>query len=171
MTWLLCGQAAAKWDIGFVLGEASILSDLFCISLHPHLAASVGDYIWSPTLCCSSSNRRRAFSSRMGAFIRSSSWVSGSRREPSAPGGGSSSSAAAGGLAVVGGLQLLVRGLHQQEEGHSGAGHCSTGLFTRLESLAWSQQGFWQPSFYRKRNLLSLHCDGRTKVPMNWLHG
>ena len=118
------------------------LSDLTWLPGPGPVFASVGDYLWSPTLCCSSSNRRRAFSSRMGAFIRSSSWGSGSRREPSAPGGGSSSSAAAGGLAVVGGLQLLVRGLHQQEEGHSGAGHCSTGLFTRLESLAWSQQGF-----------------------------
>ena len=118
--------------------------------------ASVGDYIWSPTLCCSSSNRRRAFSSRLGAFIISSSWGSGSRRGPSAPGWGPSSSAAAGwssssrgpsapgasplssavlhhqqklgGLAVVGGHQLLVRGLHQQEQGHRGAGCCSTDL-------------------------------------------
>ena len=32
-----------------------------------------------------------------------------------------------------------------------------TCLFTRLrESLAWSQQGFWQPGFCRKRNLWSL---------------
>ena len=32
----------------------------------------------------------------------------------------------------------------------------TTCLFTRLESLAWSQQGFWQPSFCRKRNLWNL---------------
>ena len=42
--------------------------------------------------------------------------------------------------------------------------HVPTGLFTRLESLAWSQQGFWQPIFCRKRNLWSLCCSGRTEV-------
>ena len=36
----------------------------------------------------------------------------------------------------------------------------STCLFTRLESLAWSQQGFWQLSFYRKCDLWSLCFDG-----------
>ena len=50
------------------------------------------------TLCCFNSNRRRAFSSRMGAFISSSSFGSGSSRGPSAPGG--EPSAAAEGLAV-----------------------------------------------------------------------
>ena len=33
-------------------------------------------------------------------------------------------------------------------------------LFTRLESLAWFQQGFWHPSLYRKCKLWSLCCDG-----------
>ena len=37
-------------------------------------------------------------------------------------------------------------------------------LFTRLESLGWSQQGFWQPSFWRKRNLWSLCYDGGSLV-------
>ena len=74
------------------------LSDLTWLPGPGPVFASVGDYLWSPTLCCSSSNRRRAFSSRMGAFIRSSSWGSGSRRGPSAPGWEPSSSAAAGGL-------------------------------------------------------------------------
>ena len=37
-------------------------------------------------------------------------------------------------------------------------------FFTRLESLARSQKGFWQPSFFRKRNLWSICYDGRTKV-------
>ena len=36
-------------------------------------------------------------------------------------------------------------------------------LFTRLDNLAWSQQGFWQPSFCRKQNLWSLCCYGRTE--------
>ena len=36
----------------------------------------------------------------------------------------------------------------------------TTCLFTSLESLAWSQQGFWQPSFCRKRNLWSSCFDG-----------
>ena len=39
------------------------------------------------------------------------------------------------------------------------SGYDSIYLFTRLESLAWSQQGFWQPSFCRKRNLWSLCLD------------
>ena len=34
--------------------------------------------------------------------------------------------------------------------------HVPTGLFTRLESIAWSQQGFWQPIFCRKRNVKPL---------------
>ena len=37
-------------------------------------------------------------------------------------------------------------------------------LFTRLESLAWSQQGFWQPSYFRKRKIWNLRCDVRTGV-------
>ena len=40
----------------------------------------------------------------------------------------------------------------------------ATCLYTRLESLAWSQQGFWQPSFCRKCNYWSLCYDGRSKV-------
>ena len=35
-----------------------------------------------------------------------------------------------------------------------------TCLFTRLESLAWSHQGFWYPSFCRKPNLWSLWYGG-----------
>ena len=42
----------------------------------------------------------------------------------------------------------------------TGAGTAATCLCTRLESLAWSQQGFWQPSFWWKRNLWSLCFDG-----------
>ena len=37
-------------------------------------------------------------------------------------------------------------------------------FFTRLESLAWSQQDFWQASFCRNCNLWSLCYDGRNKV-------
>ena len=37
-------------------------------------------------------------------------------------------------------------------------------FFTRLESVAWSKQGFWHPSFFRKHNLWSLCCVVRTKV-------
>ena len=40
----------------------------------------------------------------------------------------------------------------------------ATCLFTWLESLAWSQQGFRQPSFCRKHSLWSLGYDGRTMV-------
>ena len=40
----------------------------------------------------------------------------------------------------------------------------ATCLFTRLESLAWSQQGIWQPRFCRERNLWSLCCDMITKL-------
>ena len=40
----------------------------------------------------------------------------------------------------------------------------STSLFTRLESLAWSQEGFWQPSFCRKCTLLSLSFVGGNMV-------
>ena len=92
------------------------LSDLTWLPGPGPVFASVGDYLWSPTLCCSSSNRRRAFSSRMGAFIISSRWGSGSSRGPSAPGAGPSSSAAAGGLAAEGGLQLQAGGLHHQQQ-------------------------------------------------------
>ena len=38
-----------------------------------------------------------------------------------------------------------------------------TCLFTRLERLGWSQQGFWQPSLCRKSNLWSLCCEGITR--------
>ena len=44
-----------------------------------------------------------------------------------------------------------------------------TYLFTRLESLACSQQGFWQPSFCRKHYLWSLCCDGRNRVEFSAL--
>ena len=37
-------------------------------------------------------------------------------------------------------------------------------IFTRLESLSWSQQCFWQPSFCRNCNLWSFCCGRRTKV-------
>ena len=37
-------------------------------------------------------------------------------------------------------------------------------IYQARESLAWSQQGFWQPTFCRKRNLWSLCFDGRSKV-------
>ena len=37
-------------------------------------------------------------------------------------------------------------------------------IYQARESLPWSQQGFWQPIFCRKRNLWSLCFDGRTKV-------
>ena len=40
----------------------------------------------------------------------------------------------------------------------------TTCLFTRLESQAWSQQGFWQPSFCRKCNLLGLFYWGTSVV-------
>ena len=39
------------------------------------------------------------------------------------------------------------------------SGFLPTCLFTRPESLSWSQQGFWQPSFCRKHNLGSLCFD------------
>ena len=42
--------------------------------------------------------------------------------------------------------------------------YIATCLFTRLESLAWSQQSFWQLSFWRKRNLWRPCFVGRTKV-------
>ena len=46
------------------------------------------------------------------------------------------------------------------------------GLFTRLEGLAWSQHGFWQPSFCRKLNLWSLCCSGKTMVvSLHYLNG
>ena len=35
-----------------------------------------------------------------------------------------------------------------------------TFLFTRLKSLAWSQQGFWQNNFCRNSDLWSHCCDG-----------
>ena len=56
---------------------------------------------------------------------------------------------------------------NQRRIGKIKAHYChvyTTCLFTRLESLAWSQQGFWLISFCRKRNLWSLCFDGRTKV-------
>ena len=37
-------------------------------------------------------------------------------------------------------------------------------IYQARESLAWSQQGFWQPIFCRKHNLWTLCFDGRTKV-------
>ena len=37
-------------------------------------------------------------------------------------------------------------------------------IYQARQSLAWSQQGFWQPSFCRKRNLWRLCFDVRTKV-------
>ena len=105
------------------------LSDLTWLQGPGPVFASVGDYLWSPTLCCSSSNRRRAFSSRMGAFIRSSSWgplsaaaAGGLHQQQqlvafiSSSSWGPSSAAAAGGLAVEGGIQLQAGGLHQQQQ-------------------------------------------------------
>ena len=38
----------------------------------------------------------------------------------------------------------------------------TTGLFTKIDSLSWSQQGFWHPSLCRKRNLWTLCCGART---------
>ena len=57
-------------------------------------------------------------------------------------------------------------------------GECSvawqraTCLFTRLESLAWVQQGFWQPSFCRKPNFWSFFFyDGNwSGAYLHWLH-
>ena len=43
-----------------------------------------------------------------------------------------------------------------------------TCLCTRLESLAWSQQGFWQLSFCRKPNLWSLCCRFWDYTWTNW---
>ena len=37
-------------------------------------------------------------------------------------------------------------------------------IYQARKSLAWSQQGFWQPTFCRKRNLWSLCFDGRINV-------
>ena len=37
-------------------------------------------------------------------------------------------------------------------------------IYQARQSLGWSQQGFWQPSFCRKRNLWRLYFDLRTKV-------
>ena len=56
---------------------------------------------------------------------------------PSAPGWGPSSSAAAGGLAVEGGLQLLVQGLHQQQQ--LGA-FISSSSFGSGTTIVWPQQ-------------------------------
>ena len=51
----------------------------------------------------------------------------------------------------------------------------STCLFTRLESLARSQQGFWQLSFCRNCSLWNLCCDGRTSEGLLcllvWMNG
>ena len=55
---------------------------------------------------------------------------------------------------------LEFNGMHRKKK------PCFTNLFIyqARESLAWSQQGFWQPIFCRKRNLWSLCFDGRTRV-------
>ena len=60
--------------------------------------------------------------------------------------------------------KVRISSLVNKRFGVARAGLQTTCLFTRLESLAWSQQGFWQPSFFRKRNLWIFCCDWRTKV-------
>ena len=47
----------------------------------------------------------------------------------------------------------------------------TTCLCTRLESLAWSHQGFWLPSFCRKLYLWSLCCDAGTSVELFCITG
>ena len=42
-------------------------------------------------------------------------------------------------------------------------------IYQARQSLAWSQQGFWPPSFCRKNNLWSFCFDGRTKPKVKFL--
>ena len=46
------------------------------------------------------------------------------------------------------------------ESGEQCSGKEATYLFSRLESLALTKQGFWQSRFCRKHNIWSLCCDG-----------
>ena len=41
---------------------------------------------------------------------------------------------------------------------------CNLFIYQARQSLAWSQHGFWRPTFSRKRNLWRLCFDWRTKV-------
>ena len=55
---------------------------------------------------------------------------------------------------------VIPPGLHRQGRRTAWTATC---LFTRLESLAWCQWGFWQLGFCRKCNLWRLCFDGREK--------
>ena len=63
------------------------------------------------------------------------------------------------------GLTNDDNGWRRGERGSSKCWHwLNLFIYQARQSLAWSQQGFWQPSFCRKRNLWRLCFDGKTKV-------